>query len=85
MHEAVDRLLAAHPGLTDRAAGQDATHRAVAGSLLQPQHVCDCRVDAPNRGRLAILLAQVLRPLRMEAACHGTALNSLGRVRTIRS
>jgi hypothetical protein len=84
VHEPVDRLLVAHAGLPDRAAGQDATHRAVAGSLLQPQHLRHRRVDPPRWGRLANLFARVLRPLLLEAACHRTALNCLGRPRTIR-
>jgi hypothetical protein len=84
VHEPLDRLLGAHAGLPDRAAGQDETHGAVAGSLLQPQHLRHRRIDPPRRGRVASLLAHMLRSLRIEAACHGTALNSLALARTIR-
>jgi hypothetical protein len=84
VHEAVDRLLAAQAGLPDRAAGKDAAHRAVPGSLLQPQHLRDARIDPQNRGRFTILFAQVVRPPLARATTHLTALNSLARRRAIR-
>jgi hypothetical protein len=84
VHEALDRLLAAQAGLPDRAAGKDATHRAVPGSLLQPQHLRGRSVDPSSGLGLAALLAQVLRPLHMEATCHRTALNSFPRDHAIR-
>jgi hypothetical protein len=83
--EAVDRGRRAQAGLPDRAAGKDASHRAVPGSLLQPQHLRDARIDPPSRGRLAILFAQVIRPPLARATIHGTALNSLARGCTIRA
>jgi hypothetical protein len=71
-------------GLPDRAAGKDASHRAVPGSLLQPQHLRDPRIDPLSRGRLAILFAQAIRPPLAAATTHGTALNSLPHKRAIR-
>ena len=71
--------------LPDRAAGKDATRRAVAGSLLQPQHLRDARIDPQNRGRFSILFAQVIRPPLARATTHAPALNSLRGTRTIRA